>query len=387
LQDNIFHARKSTAVALVGLFIAVTGDMTYASESSCLTAERVLDNLSTTVLVFDAQFRLIFINQAGEVMLAHSARHACGRLIHELVVNAEALVEQLASAFTTQQVISKRGCQLQLPDAPDLRVNCTFTPVIENGEVTTVQVELRQIDHQLRVEQEELLITQQEATRALVRGLAHEIKNPLGGLRGAAQLLEREITDDALKEYTHIIIGEADRLQGLMNRMLGPNNLPEMRAVNIHEVLERVRNLVQAEAGDSLQILQDYDPSLPNLYADPDLLTQAILNIVRNANQALGGRGEILLRTRIQRNSNIGTRKHRLIARIEIIDNGPGIEEGLRRKIFYPMVTNRSDGTGLGLSIAQALVSRHHGLIECASQPGETTFTILLPLEDINAAQ
>ncbi len=361
--------------------------MTNASEPCCLNAEQVLDNLSTTVLVFDAQFRLIFINQAGEVMLAHSARHACGRLIHELVVNAEALVEQLASAFTTQQGISKRGCRLQLPDAPDLRVNCTFTPVIENGEVTTVQVELRQIDHQLRVEQEELLITQQEATRALGRGLAHEIKNPLGGLRGAAQLLEREIIDDALKEYTRIIIGEADRLQGLMNRMLGPNNLPEMRAVNIHEVLERVRNLVQAEAGDSLQILQDYDPSLPNLYADPDLLTQSILNIVRNANQALGGRGEILLRTRIQRNSNSGTHKHRLIARIEITDNGPGIEEGLRRKIFYPMVTNRSGGTGLGLSIAQALVSRHHGLIECASQPGETTFTILLPLEEINAAQ
>ncbi|MDH3979919.1 MAG: nitrogen regulation protein NR(II) [Gammaproteobacteria bacterium] len=361
--------------------------MTHTGESCCPNAERVLDNLSTTVLVFDAEFRLIFINQAGEVMLAHSARHTCGRLIHELVVNAETLVEHLAGAFTTQQVISKRGCQLQLPDAPDLRVNCTFTPVVEGGEVTTVQVELRQIDHQLRVEQEELLITQQEATRALVRGLAHEIKNPLGGLRGAAQLLEREITDDALKEYTRIIIGEADRLQGLMNRMLGPNNLPEMRAVNIHEVLERVRELVQAEAGDSLQILQDYDPSLPSLYADPDLLTQAILNIVRNASQALAGRGEILLRTRIRRNTNIGTRKHRLIARIEITDNGPGIEEGLRRKIFYPMVTNRSDGTGLGLSIAQALVSRHHGLIECASQPGETTFTILLPLEEMNAAQ
>jgi two-component system nitrogen regulation sensor histidine kinase GlnL len=361
--------------------------MAHANESFSPDAERVLDNLSTAVLAFDAEFRLVFINQAGEVMLARSSRHACGRLIHELVVSAETMIEQLASAFTSQQVINKRGCQLQLPDGQSLRVNCTFTPVIDGGEVTTVLVELRQIGHHLRIEQEELLITQQEATRALVRGLAHEIKNPLGGLRGAAQLLEREITNDALKEYTRIIIGEADRLQGLMNRMLGPNNLPEMRAVNIHEVLERVRDLVQAEAGDSLQITQDYDPSLPDLYADRDLLTQAILNIVRNANQALDGRGEILLRTRVQRNFNIGTHKYRLVACIEIIDNGPGIEEELRRKVFYPMVTNRSDGTGLGLSIAQALISRHNGLIECASRPGETTFTILLPLEEMNDTQ
>lgn len=339
------------------------------------------------MLVFDARFRLVFINQAGEIMLARSARHACGRLVNELVVNAETMVEQLARAITTQQVISKRGCQLQLPEGLCLRVNCTFTPVTDDGEATTVLVELRQVDHHLRVEQEELLITQQEATRALVRGLAHEIKNPLGGLRGAAQLLEREITNDALKEYTRIIIGEADRLKTLMNRMLGPNNLPEMRVVNIHEVLERVRELVQAEAGESLKILQDYDPSLPDLYADPDLLTQAILNIVRNASQAMDGRGEIILRTRILRNFNIGAHKYRLVASIEIIDNGPGIEEDLQKKIFYPMVTNRSDGTGLGLSIAQSLISRHRGLIECVSEPGETTFKIMLPLEDMNDAQ
>ena len=322
------------------------------------------------MLVFDPRLRLVWINQAGEVMLARSARHACGRAVHELVVNADALVEQLASAFTTQQVISKRGCQLQLTDGQDLQVNCTFTPVVEDGETTSVQVELRQIDHLLRVEQEELLITQQEANRALVRGLAHEIKNPLGGLRGAAQLLEREIAEEAL-----------------MNRMLGPSNLPEMRSVNIHEVLERVRELVLAEAGDGLRIQQDYDPSLPDLHADPDLLIQAILNIVRNASQAMDGQGEILLRTRVQRNFNIGAHRYRLVARIDITDNGPGIEDGLRNKIFYPMVTNRSDGTGLGLSIAQALISRHQGLIECTSRRGETVFTILLPLEETHASQ
>jgi two-component system, NtrC family, nitrogen regulation sensor histidine kinase GlnL len=350
-------------------------------------ADRILDNLSTAVLVFDQGLRLVYLNQAGEVILAHSARHACGRSVHELVVNADVLVDHLAQAFTENQVISKRGCLLALPDAPDLRVNCTFTPVTESHAVQSVQVELRQVDHHLRIQQDEALINQQQATHALVRGLAHEIKNPLGGLRGAAQLLERQIRDESLKEYTRIIIGEADRLQNLVNRMLGPNSLPVMRSVNIHEVLQRVRELVLAESGDGLSILQDYDPSLPDLYGDHDLLIQAILNIVRNASQALDGTGEIVLRTRILRNFNIGACKHRLVARIEVTDNGPGIDDELLKKIFYPMVTNRINGTGLGLSIAQSLIGRHHGLIECASQPGETTFTILIPLEEQHDTQ
>jgi len=170
-------------------------------------------------------------------------------------------------------------------------------------------------------------------------------------------------------------------MQALMDRMLGPNTVPQLQAVNVHEVLERVRELVQVESGDSLKFLQDYDPSLPELQADSDLLIQALLNIVRNAAQALKGAGMIRLRTRIQRNFNIGTRKHRLVACIEVIDNGPGIDAELQKQIFYPMITGRSDGTGLGLSIAQALISRHQGLIDCRSHPGETVFTILLPLD------
>jgi len=166
-----------------------------------------------------------------------------------------------------------------------------------------------------------------------------------------------------------------------MDSMLGPNKPPKIQAVNIHEVLGRVRDLVLAEAGGQLTFCQDYDPSLPDLQADPDLLVQAVLNIVRNAAQALENAGAITLRTRVQRNFNIGARKHRLVARIDITDNGPGIDEILRKQIFYPMITGRSDGTGLGLSIAQALISRHQGLIECSSQPGETVFTLLLPLE------
>jgi two-component system nitrogen regulation sensor histidine kinase GlnL len=342
---------------------------------------RLLDSMSTAVLVFDARMHLTYINHAGEVMFAHSARHACGRSVHELINNASAIASQLSGPLASSQVVTQRGCLLELPDAPDLRVNCTFTSVIDDNEQPCVLLELRQVDYQLRIEQEEHLITQQQATHELVRGLAHEIKNPLGGLRGAAQLLEREISDEGLREYTQIIIHEADRLGALMDRMLGPNNLPNIQAVNIHEILERVRDLVLAEAGGQLQFHQDYDPSLPDLQADPDLLVQAVLNIVRNAAQALGNEGEISLRTRVQRNFNIGTRRHRLVARVDITDNGPGIDDELRKQIFYPMITGRSDGTGLGLSIAQALISRHQGLIECHSHPGKTVFTILLPLE------
>ena len=346
-----------------------------------MNADLILENMGTAVLVFDARSRLTTINQAGEIMLAHSARHVCGRPVHELILNAEVMNEQIAGTLASGQVVMQRGCLLELPAAADLRVNCTFTPITDSAGHSQVLVELRQIDHHLRIEQEERLITQQQATHELLRGLAHEIKNPLGGLRGAAQLLEREISDDALKEFTHIIISEADRLQSLLDRMLGPNNLPNIEAVNIHDVLEHVRELVQIEAGDRLRMCPDYDPSLPDLQADRDLLLQAILNIVRNAAQALDNDGEITLRTRIRRNFNIGSHKHRLVARIDVIDNGPGINEELRKQIFYPMITGRSEGTGLGLSIAQALISRHQGLIECSSQPGETVFTILLPLD------
>jgi len=348
--------------------------------------EQVLDNLSTAVMVFDARFRLRYLNQAGEVMLAHSARHACERSVHELVANAGVLEEQLAKAITTGQVIVQRGCHLELPDAPPLRVNCTFTPVIEPDGDTTVQLELRQVDHQLRLEQDEHLINQQQATRVLVRGLAHEIKNPLGGLRGAAQLLEREIGSPELREYTRIIIGEADRLQVLIDRMLGPSSMPQLQLLNIHEILERVRHLVSVEGGDELKFITDYDPSLPELQADPDQLEQAVLNIVRNAKQAMDGVGTITMRTRVLRSFNIGSRKYRLVAQIKIIDNGPGIDADMLNKIFFPMVTSRSDGTGLGLSIAQALISRHEGLIECESEPGKTIFTILLPLENLQDA-
>jgi two-component system nitrogen regulation sensor histidine kinase GlnL len=345
-------------------------------------SERLLEFMSTTVLLFDEQLRLRYINPAGEVMLAQSARHACGKSLQDLIVNADMVTGHLTGTLETREVVMQRGCRLNLAhEKASVIVNCTHTPVIIPGEFSGVMLELRKVDHLLRIEQDEQLINQQEATHALLRGLAHEIKNPLGGLRGAAQLLEREIEDEELKEYTRIIIREADRLQNLIDRMFWPKNIPSMKSVNIHHILERVSDLVLVEGNNSLKIIKDYDPSLPEFQADPDLLVQAVLNIVLNAVQALGGKGEIKLRTRVRRQFNIGSRRHRLVASVQVIDNGPGIDESLREKIFYPMITTRSDGTGLGLSIAQSLINRHQGLIECSSKPGHTVFTILIPLD------
>ncbi|MDX1607410.1 MAG: nitrogen regulation protein NR(II), partial [Candidatus Competibacterales bacterium] len=242
-------------------------------------------------------------------------------------------------------------------------------------------VELRQLDRQLRINREENLLAQHHTTRQLIRNLAHEIKNPLGGLRGAAQLLERELREPGLKEYTGIIIGEADRLRNLVDRMLGPSRPPVYGEINIHELLERVRSLVTAESGPELRIVQDYDPSIPPLTGDADRLIQAVLNIVRNAVQAIESRGSILLRTRVQRQCTIGPKRHKLAARIDVVDDGPGIPAELREHIFYPMISGHAFGTGLGLSIAQILVNQHGGLIEFTSRPGETVFTLLLPLE------
>ena len=223
-----------------------------------------------------------------------------------------------------------------------------------------------------------------KTTRELIRGLAHEVKNPLGGLRGAAQLLERELDSADLKEYTQIIIEEADRLSGLVDRLLGPNQEPRVGSFNIHRILEHVVRLVEAES-PGLTLERDYDPSLPELFGDEDQIIQAILNMVRNAAQSLDEAGTntptITLKTRVVRTFTINAVKHRMVARIDIIDNGPGIEDSMIDEIFYPMITTRADGSGLGLAITQSVIGQHGGVIECASHPGHTCFSVFLPLE------
>lgn len=342
--------------------------------------QRVLDNVSSALLLFNTDLELSYANSAAEVLFDISTKHILGRKIDGLIHLSSALSsENLQIAVDSNVVFTDRELRLVLLSMREITVDCTVTPLSEcNGEVL---VELQQVDRQLRINREENLINQHQVARALVRNLAHEIKNPLGGLRGAAQLLEGELPDPALYEYTQIIIDEADRLQSLVNRMLGSNRLPNNGEVNIHLVLERVASLVQVEFGTDLQICRDYDPSIPSLFGDTDQLIQAILNIVRNGARAAGSNGLLHFRSRILRQFTIGTRCHRLVVQVEIEDNGPGVDPSLEGKIFYPLVTASEDGTGLGLSIAQSLINQHDGLIEYRSEPSKTVFTVLLPME------
>src|SRR5207248_7357927 len=262
-----------------------------------------------------------------------------------------------------------------------LHLTCTVSPVDVGS--AALLLEFRHIDQQLKIAREERLQEQQQANRELIRNLAHEIKNPLGGIRGAAQLLERELDRPPLIEYTQVIIGEADRLQALVNRLLTPHRLPTYRRTNIHELLARVASLVQAEFPD-VSVLSDFDISLPEFEADGEQLTQALLNVVRNGAQALQsitGKREIRLTTRVARGVTLAKRRYRLALAVSVEDNGPGVPEELHDRIFYPLVSGREGGSGLGLTIAQTFVAQHNGTIECESVPGRTVFTILLPLE------
>jgi two-component system nitrogen regulation sensor histidine kinase GlnL len=256
-------------------------------------------------------------------------------------------------------------------------VSLTVSPALDASQ--QLLLEFHQIDKHLKIAREERMQLQQQYNRELLRNLAHEIKNPLGGIRGAAQLLEHELPKPSLREYTQVIIKEADRLQSLMDRLLAPNRMTKLAPVNVHEVLERVRSLILAEHPEGLSLRRDYDTSLPELMADHEQLIQIVLNIVRNAVQAMHGQGGIVVRTRIARHVTLAKKKHRLALELKIIDNGPGIPEEIREQIFYPLVTSKADGTGLGLSIAQTYVAHHGGSIDCDSQLGRTVFTVLLP--------
>lgn len=349
--------------------------------SDRLIKQRVLESLHSVVLLFNQDLRLRYINPAGEMLFAVSAHRLVGMPLTELLHIDDKMLNTLNEVMSTGHPITKHEQRLVLlAQQQEVTVDMIVTALHNDQSQKELMIEMNRLDRLLRITRDESLVAQQKATRELLRGLAHEVKNPLGGLRGAAQLLEKELHDESLKDYTRVIIEEADRLQNLVNRILGPNSMPSKKPVNIIEVLERVRSLVLAEKNTTVQILRDYDPSIPELIADPDQLIQAILNIVRNACQAMEGEGEIRMRTRILRKFTIGQENHRLAVQIQIIDNGPGIPDDIREQIFFPMITGRADGTGLGLSIAQSLVHQHGGLIECDSKPGETVFSIILPI-------
>jgi two-component system nitrogen regulation sensor histidine kinase GlnL len=346
-------------------------------------AQEILDAMSTGVLLLDSELRVLSANLAAEDLTGMSAHHARGRMLRELLRAPEELWQVLRRAAINAENCSQREVTLQAAGAEDERVvDVSVSPLEPTRPVTHLLVELNDATQRQRISRETALLTQLGGSRLMVRQLAHEIKNPLGGLRGAAQLLERQLRDETMREYTEVIIGEADRLAALVDSMLGPGRAPRRESLNIHELCEHVFHLLRSEAHASVLIERDYDPSLPGANLDRHLIIQAMLNLARNALQAVGARGRIVLRTRALTNQSIGSARHRLVASIKLEDDGPGVPAHIRDTLFYPLVTGRQDGSGLGLAVAQDLVIRHEGLIEFESAPGHTVFTILLPIEN-----
>lgn len=342
-----------------------------------------LEHLATAVMLLNQSNQVVYANPSAEVLFALSATQISGNHISEVFLNCEILQLAIDNAVKNDSPYREHEFAITTVRQQSFAVTCTVTPVEMSK--ATLMLEFQQMDQQLRIAREERMLIQQQANSELLRNLAHEIRNPLGGLRGAAQLLEHELPNPSLREYTQVIIKEADRLQSLMDRLLVPHRVPKYEPTNIHEVLERVRSLLLAESPNNIKVRRDYDTSLPDLIGDREKLIQAVLNIARNAVQAMQSNGtvnaEVILRARAERQVTLAKKRYRVAIKLQIIDNGPGISADIRDKIFYPLVTGREGGSGLGLALAQTFVTQHHGMIDCSSQPGNTCFTILLPVE------
>jgi len=333
-----------------------------------------LELLATAVVALDDELVVRYANPAAESLLATGAKSLIGQPFLALFSERENLEQTLDEARSTHWDYAARNVTYTRAGREPQPLSCVVTRIEAQGLV--LLAELRPISEQLRMAREERLQFEQQANRELIRNLAHEIRNPLGGLRGSAQLLERELARSELREYTQVIIKEADRLQALMDRMLTPHRAPRLEAFSVHEVLERVRSLIKAEF--AIEIERDYDPSLPDLVADREQLIQAVLNIARNAAQA--GSRTIGFKTRALRQVTILKQRCRLALELQVIDDGPGVPDEIQDRIFNPLVSGREGGTGLGLSLAQTFVQYYQGVIEFESRPGRTTFRILLPL-------
>ncbi len=336
-----------------------------------------LELLSSAAVVLDRSQHIVYLNPAAENLLRISQRAALGRDLFQVIGVTPELVSAIMKSLSNKWGYSGQNIQIERGDEV-LHVDCTVTPLDE--EEGGLLIEMRPVDQQLRARREERLIELQLRHRELMRNLAHEIKNPLGGIRGAAQLLEHELPNPALREYTQVIIKETDRLQDLMQRLLQPHQGMQPAPTNIHEILERVRSLVLAEFPKTLTVRRDYDTSLPDLTADREQMIQAVLNIARNAAQAMSGNGQITLRTRAVRQVTLLKHRWKLAIELQVIDNGPGIPRAILERMFYPLVSGREGGTGLGLTIAQSFIQQHQGTIECESRPGHTQFIIRLPV-------
>lgn len=349
--------------------------------------KQILDNLLTATIVLDAQLRISCVNTSAEILLSVSNDQVIGKEAAQCFHDVDNTPEAFKGALIDNRQFTMRKARWRLHNGNEIKVDYSVTP---NPDLGMIIIEAQPLERLLRINREEAMLSSHETSRNLIRSLAHEIKNPLGGIRGAAQLLARELQSsriDDYEDYTQVIIDETDRLRNLVDRMLGPHRQAQLVPINLHETLEHVMTVLRAEFINTIEIKRDYDPSIPDVPADKELLIQAILNIARNAVQVLQEEqqrrdaGCIIFRTRVQRRYTIGRKQHPLVACVSIIDNGPGIPPELIEDVFFPLITGRAEGTGLGLAIAQNLMHQHQGIIECESAPGITEFSIYLPLE------
>ncbi len=344
-----------------------------------------LELLATAVVVSNPDGLVLYANLSAETLLEVSMRSLDGQAFPALFVEAQAFRDFLRKSLADPFGVKRQVFELIRPSGASEHVHVTLScPDGANG---FTMIELREIEQQLKVDREARMLDQSLANKELIRNLAHEIKNPLGGIRGAAQLLEVELPSPELKEYTQVIIKESDRLQTLVDRLLAPHRKPHIVSMmNIHEVCERVRSVILAEHPKGLKFVRDYDISIPEFLGDLEQLIQAILNIVRNAAQALApqieeGTAKITICTRVVRRVTVNRKQHRLALDLQVIDNGPGVPVEIMERIFFPLVSGREGGSGLGLTLAQTFVQQHEGIIECSSTPGKTIFKVTLPLQ------
>ena len=364
---------------------AALHDHGYFSPLSQFEPTELFDSLSTGIVVLDAQLCPIYANVSAQDFMAVSLRQARGRPFSDLFYDPRQLLEVLRRSLNNLETCTQHELMLKAVGSAAQRepslIDLIVTPLEGQVTGTYLLLELADATQRQRISRDTEILADMDASRLMVRQLAHEVKNPLGGLRGAAQLLEKELHDPALREYTAVIISEADRLAALVDSMAGAGGPPRKDQFNIHEACEHVVRLIRAEAPAGVNIERDYDPSLPDGSFDRNQIVQAMLNVARNAMQAVGTQGKIVMRTRVRSNVSIGKVRHRLVGVVELEDNGPGVPPDLIKTLFLPLVTGRTNGTGLGLAVAQDLATRHGGIIEFTSQPGRTVFSLLLPLE------
>ncbi|MCG9697869.1 nitrogen regulation protein NR(II) [Shewanella sp. Isolate11] len=346
-----------------------------------MNTDPLLNHLVTAVIVINGDLKLRYANSAAEQLLGLGSHRLTEHNFDDCYQELSVESDLLTAAINEHQGLTVNAATIITLDGQQHTVDVTLTPIEIGGDEVQGLLELRQVDQQRRILQQLTIDAQQQAAQYLVRNLAHEIKNPLGGLRGAAQLLARELENDEQREFTDLIIEQADRLRNLVDRLLGPQKPSQHSIHNIHEVIQKVIKLVQVTLPKNIALIQDYDPSIPDIEMDQEQLQQAVLNIVQNAIQALEDGGEIRIKTRTQHQVTLGSERHKLVLALSIIDDGPGIKPELMDTLFYPMVTGREQGSGLGLSIAHNFARLHGGRIDCTSVVGQTEFTILLPVK------